>query len=128
MSSQGLAVLHGLPAPALGDRSSGAGLFSARTGILLLALFAASVAFAQAVAAAKPGVIDLLVKWTPLLAQGFLFNLLISVCAMLAGTIAGVMLGFARLSLSKPVRGVAWAIVQFFRNAPWLVLLFFVMY
>ena len=87
-----LAVLHALPTRAFGDRSSGAVLFSARTGMLLLALFAASVAFAQAAASAKPSVLELLVKWTPLLAQGFLFNLLISVCAMLAGTIAGVML------------------------------------
>ena len=71
---------------------------------------------------------ELLVKWTPLLAHGFAFNLLISVCAMVTGTVAGVALGFARISLFAPVRGTSWAVVQFFRNAPWLVLLFFVMY
>ena len=71
---------------------------------------------------------ELLAKWTPLLAKGFVFNLLISVCAMSIGTVAGVLLGLARLSLLRPVRGTSWVVVQFFRNAPWLVLLFFVMY
>ena len=102
---------------------------STRTGFALGAVFVASVALAQIQAAPeKPGVIALLAKWTPLLAQGFLFNLLISVCAMTAGTAAGVLLGFARISFRKPVRGVSWVVVQFFRNSPWLVLLFFVMY
>jgi polar amino acid transport system permease protein len=112
-----------------GDRSSGAVLFTARTGAALFALFVASVALAQLqTAPLKPGVLELLVKWTPLLAKGFLFNLLISVFAMLTGTVAGVLLGFARISLRASVRGGSWFIVQFFRNAPWLVLLFFVMF
>jgi polar amino acid transport system permease protein len=112
-----------------GERSAFAGVLSTRTGIALAAVLIASGALAQLqTEPEKPGVIALLVKWTPLLAQGFLFNLLISVCAMAAGTVAGVLLGFARLSLRKPVRGVSWVVVQFFRNSPWLVLLFFVMY
>ena len=122
-----------LPAVALsratGDRSSGAVLFSARTGLLLLAAFVVSAAVAQVAApAAKASVPELLVKWTPLLAKGFLFNLLISICAMAIGTLAGLALGFARISLLAPMRGTSWLVVQFFRNAPWLVLLFFVMY
>src|SRR5207253_7986621 len=91
--------------------------------------FAASVAIAQVQQA--PGhasVPELLVKWTPLLLQAFLFNLLISFFAMLIGTAAGVVLGFARISMHRPVRGGSWLVVQFFRNAPWLVLLFFVMF
>ncbi len=112
-----------------GDRSSGAVLFTARTGIALAAAFVASIVIAQVQAApGKPSVVELLVKWTPLLATGFLFNLLISLFAMLAGTVAGVVLGFARISLAAPVRGASWIVVQFFRNAPWLVLLFFVMF
>ena len=107
----------------------GAMLPTARAGATLAAVFVASVALAQvATPAGKPGVLDVLVKWTPLLAQGFLFNVLISVGAMALGTIAGVLLGFARISLVAPVRGTSWVVVQFFRNAPWLVLLFFVMY
>jgi polar amino acid transport system permease protein len=53
---------------------------------------------------------------------------LISLVAMTLGTAAGVVLGLARISRHAPARGVSWVVVQFFRNAPWLVLLFFVMY
>jgi len=118
-----------LARPRAGDRSSGGGLFAARTGAALLAVFVASVVLAQVQAApAKAGVAELLVKWTPLLAQGFLFNLLISALAMALGTAAGALLGSARLSLHPPIRGASWLLTQFFRNAPWLVLLFFVMF
>jgi polar amino acid transport system permease protein len=124
------AVLPPVALPhASGDRLSGAALFSSRTGLLLLAAFVVSAAVAQVeTPAAKATVPELLVKWTPLLAKGFLFNLLISVCAMAIGTLAGMALGFARISPLAPVRGTSWIVVQFFRNAPWLVLLFFVMY
>ena len=105
------------------------GILSARSGIAVVALFIASVVAAQVqTVAGKPSVLELLWKWTPLLAQGFLFNLLISFFAMVVGTVAGVLLGFARISLIAPVRGTSWLVVQFFRNAPWLVLLFFVMF
>jgi polar amino acid transport system permease protein len=112
----------------IGDRSSGSGLFSAQIGAILIAVLATSLAFAQAPGIAKAGVIELLIKWTPLLAKGFSFNLLISICAMALGTAAGVALGLARISLLAPVRSGSWLVVQFFRNAPWLVLLFFVMF
>ena len=130
MKPASFAVLPPVALPrATGDRSSGAVLFSARTGLLLLAVFVVSAAVAQVAGpAAKASVPELLVKWTPLLAKGFLFNLLISICAMAIGTLAGLALGFARISLLAPVRGTSWLVVQFFRNAPWLVLLFFVMY
>src|SRR5205823_156759 len=112
-----------------GDRSSGAVLFSVRTGIALFAVFVVSLAMAQvATTRAQPSVFDLLVNWTPLLATGFLFNLAISFFAMTVGTAAGVVLGIARISLHPSLRGGSWLVVQFFRNAPWLVLLFFVMY
>jgi polar amino acid transport system permease protein len=104
-------------------------LLCARFGVALAAALVASGALAQLqVLPGRPSVPELLIKWTPLLAQGFLFNLLISVCAMALGTVAGVLLGFARISPRAPVRGASWIVVQFFRNAPWLVLLFFVMY
>lgn len=111
------------------DRSSGGSLFTARTGILLLAMLVTSVAVAQ-VQARDPSasVLVLIIKWTPLLAKGFGFNLLISAIAMLVGTVSGLLLGLARISLMAPVRGTSWIVVQFFRNAPWLVLLFFVMF
>jgi polar amino acid transport system permease protein len=106
-----------------------ASLTSAQTGFALAGLLIASIVAAQVPpAAAKPSVPELLWKWTPLLAQGFLFNLLISFCAMAIGTVAGVLMGFARISLHAPVRGTSWVVVQVFRNSPWLVLLFFVMF
>ena len=112
-----------------GDRSGGGSLFAARTGVLLLVALAASVAVAQVQSrGVGASVLDLLIKWTPLLAKGFMFNLLISAMAMLVGTVSGLLLGFARISLMAPVRGTSWIVVQFFRNAPWLVLLFFVMF
>lgn len=128
-----LAVMLPLPPisrwPSANDRSSGGVLLMAQAGAALACVFAVSLAVAQArTAASQPGVVDLLIKWTPLLAQGFLFNLLISVMAMAIGTVAGVLLGLARISLLAPVRGTSWLVVQFFRNAPWLVLLFFTMY
>lgn len=104
-------------------------LFSARAGLALLTVFVASLVAAQVqTPVGKPSVVEMLIKWTPLLASGFLFNLLISVFAMAAGTLTGVLLGFARISAAAPVRGASWTVVQFFRNSPWLVLLFFVMF
>jgi polar amino acid transport system permease protein len=118
-----------MTARAVADRSSGAVLVGARVGLMLVAVFAASLVVAQVEAVpGKPSVVELLIKWTPLLATGFLFNVLISVCAMAVGTAAGALLGFARISPVAPVRGASWFVVQFFRNAPWLVLLFFVMF
>jgi polar amino acid transport system permease protein len=44
---------------------------------------------------------------------------------MAIGTVTGVMLGILQVSNSAFIRGPAWAVTQFFRNSPWLVLLFF---
>lgn len=74
---------------------------------------------------ARPGIVVLLAKWTPVMFDGFLFNLLISVLSMAVGTALGVMLGLLQVSLLTPVRRGAWVVTQFFRNAPWLVLLFY---
>jgi polar amino acid transport system permease protein len=111
------------------DRPRGSGVLTARAGLALCVVLVASIGVAQVRSVpGQPSVVELLVKWTPLLARGFLFNLLISFGAMLVGTVAGVLLGAARISLRRPVRGLSWIVVQFFRNAPWLVLLFFVMF
>ena len=65
------------------DRSSGAALLGGRVGFLLLAVFMASLAVAQVQARPEQlPVFDLLIKWTPLLATGFLFNLAISFMSM----------------------------------------------
>lgn len=74
---------------------------------------------------ARSGIVALLAKWSPVMFDGFLFNLLISVLSMAVGTALGVMLGLLQVSLLAPVRRGAWLVTQFFRNAPWLVLLFY---
>ena len=95
------------------------------TGVWLLTAFAADAAGNNAGA---PGVFSILVHWTPLLLRGFGLNILISVLSMAMGTVLGVFLGLALISLNRPLRGAAWAVTQFFRNAPWLVLLFFMIF
>ncbi len=58
---------------------------------------------------------------------GFSLNLIISFLAMVIGTVAGAALGLAQISLLLPVRQGSWIVTQFFRNSPWLVLLFAIM-
>ena len=47
---------------------------------------------------------------------------------MAIGTVAGTCLGLAQISLLPPVRRTASFATHFFRNAPWLVLLFYCMF
>ncbi len=71
---------------------------------------------------------DALWRWLPFLTtKGFLFNVLISIFAMLIGTALGAMLGLGQISLNKWVRRFAWFMTQLFRNSPWLVILFIVL-
>jgi polar amino acid transport system permease protein len=58
---------------------------------------------------------------------GFALNILVSFLAMAIGTVSGLLLGLGLISKFAPVRAASWAVTQFFRNSPWLVLLFFVM-
>jgi polar amino acid transport system permease protein len=100
-------------------------------------LFVGTLAFAQ-ITGQNPGTISgaparddaltILLRWTPLIFQGFLFNLLISFFAMALGTGVGVLFGIGQVSPLSALRRPAWAATQFFRNAPWLVLLFYVMF
>ena len=120
-----------LAAAAVRERNacSGALRLEASHGIALAAafLFACGIAQAQS-QAADPTILQTIWKWTPLLARGFLFNLAISALAMGIGTLAGLFLGFAQISLLPPVKKGAWFATHFFRNAPWLVLLFYCMF
>lgn len=98
---------------------------------VVLALFVLFTAFAADAATGgttSGSVFAVLARWSPLLLTGFGFNILISFMAMAIGTVLGAFLGIALVSLQRPVRGAAWAVTQFFRNAPWLVLLFFMIY
>jgi len=116
---------------ALRERANGAPLLRLRAahGIALLVTFAVGCALAQSqVLPTNPSILETIWKWTPLLARGFVFNLAISFVAMALGTIAGLFLGYAQISLLPPVRKAAWFATHFFRNAPWLVLLFYCMF
>lgn len=91
--------------------------------IALLGL--AAVYPSNAVAQTDGGLGAMAVKWGPLLLEGFALDVMISMCAMLLGTLLGVALGIGQVARLKPLRAAAHLTTQFFRNAPWLVLLFF---
>ncbi|ABE37002.1 amino ABC transporter, permease, 3-TM region, His/Glu/Gln/Arg/opine family domain protein [Paraburkholderia xenovorans LB400] len=67
------------------------------------------------------------VEWTPALAHGFALNVLISLGAIAIGSVIGLAVGALALSHSFVGR-VARLWVQAFRNAPWLVLIYFTTY
>jgi polar amino acid transport system permease protein len=97
----------------------------------LICLVAALTVLASAASAAAPGprsALEVIGVWWPLLMQGFVFNLVISAAAMTIGTAVGVPLGIMQTSRVGPVRSTAWFTTQFFRNSPWLVLLFLCMF
>ena len=67
-------------------------------------------------------------RWMPfLIGSGFVFNVIISFCAMAIGTAAGTALGLAQISPYRHIRYSSWSTTQLFRNSPWLVLLFIVL-
>ena len=85
----------------------------------------AIVALVTLIAGANLGLLEALIKWTPFIAEGFVLNVAISLVAIFAGTIGGVFLGMGQLANATAVSAPSKAITQFFRNAPWLVLLFY---
>jgi len=84
-------------------------------------------AWAQGGAAALSP-LEVVIKWAPLLLTGFAFNVAISLMAMAIGTVAGIGLGLAMMAEGRVLPRLAWCATQVFRNVPWLVLLFFVMF
>jgi polar amino acid transport system permease protein len=100
--------------------------FTARHGVVLLLALAVSVGVGDAQAGpGTPSILATMLRWTPLLAQGFALNIAMSFLAMAIGTVLGLPLGLGLISIARPVRAAAWLVTQFFRNAPWLVLLFY---
>jgi len=98
-------------------------------GVALLVVLVASIGIAEAQSpAARASIVDTLLKWSPLLWKGFVFNIAISFLAMAIGTVLGAVLGLMQISLLLPVRKGAWLATHFFRNSPWLVLLFYCMF
>ncbi|MFK5977384.1 MAG: amino acid ABC transporter permease [Rhizobiaceae bacterium] len=98
-------------------------------GLILAAVLVMSTGVAHSAAdPAAVSIFDVLLRWMPLLLNGFMFNIIISICAMAIGTLVGAALGLGQISLNGVTRRSSWFITQFFRNSPWLVLLFFAMF
>lgn len=95
--------------------------------IILFTVMSSGVAYAVS-DPAKSSIVEVLIRWMPLLLKGFVFNLVISICAMAIGTLVGTALGLGQISLNVWVGKISWMVTQFFRNSPWLVLLFFAMF
>lgn len=128
-----LPVLLRMERPATPPGEFGSGVVSFFASRRVFAVIAATAALSIVVAEAadgqpRPGVFETVLKWAPLIGSGFLFNLAISVASMALGTLSGVLLGIGQISLLRPVRAISWTATQFFRNSPWLVLLFFAMF
>jgi polar amino acid transport system permease protein len=70
-------------------------------------------------------VYDELLRWTPFMAQGFVWNIVISVVAMLLGTIIGAVLAFMRQASSVAVNRSSIALTEVARNIPTFVFLFY---
>ena len=88
-------------------------------------LVAVAVLVTAIFAGANLGLLQALIDWTPFIAQGFLLNVVISMIAIFFGTIGGVFLGMGQLAVSPVVSIPSKTVTQIFRNAPWLVLLFY---
>lgn len=69
-----------------------------------------------------------LLPWLPLMLKGFALNLLISFLAMAQGLVLGLALGALQGARPLWLGRAARALTLFCRNAPWLVILFWVMF
>jgi polar amino acid transport system permease protein len=73
-------------------------------------------------------VLNALMEWSPSLVTGFGQNILISLLAIAIGSLLGLMIGALAVSPLWLMRLPARIWVQVFRNAPWLVLIYFTTY
>jgi polar amino acid transport system permease protein len=73
-------------------------------------------------------VLKALWQWSPALVAGFGQNILISLLAIGLGSVMGLLVGAMVLSPLRLLRWPARIWVQVFRNAPWLVLIYFTTY
>lgn len=99
-------------------------------GLVLVLAFALSVieANAQTAGSGRPGALAVLWQWTPFILKGFALNLGMSFLAMAIATVLGVGLGLLQIARSRVLRWPAVFVTHLFRNSPWLVILFAVMY
>jgi polar amino acid transport system permease protein len=64
-------------------------------------------------------------EWMPFVLQGFALNILMSILAIVIGTTMGTFLGLGQVSTLSVIGAPSKLATQLFRNAPWLVLLFY---
>ena len=64
-------------------------------------------------------------EWMPFVLKGFGLNVLMSLLAIAIGTAVGTFLGLGQLSRPRIIGVPSRLATQLFRNAPWLVLLFY---
>lgn len=101
-----------------------------RHGVLLLAVLGAALFLYPGDAGDNTGIsaIGSLISWIPFILKGFGLNLVMSVLAMILATILGIGLGLLQIGRSAAIRHPAKFVTHLFRNSPWLVILFVVMY
>ncbi|MCZ0813898.1 MAG: amino acid ABC transporter permease [Pseudomonadota bacterium] len=101
-----------------------------RAPVLALGLCVAGTvaAMAQQGGDARPGALATLVTWMPFILEGFVLNLVMSILAMAIATVTGVILGFMQISPIQVIRLPAKLVTHLFRNSPWLVILFAIMF
>jgi polar amino acid transport system permease protein len=70
----------------------------------------------------------ILAPWFPMMLTGFALNLLISALSMAIGIVLGIGLGATQLAQGRWILVPARVVTLFFRNSPWLVIMFYVMF
>lgn len=70
-------------------------------------------------------ILETLWVWTPFLAGGFVWNILISLAAMLIGTLPGIVLARMRLAKRPSLIHASLVITELLRNIPTFVFLFY---
>lgn len=93
-----------------------------------LCVLATLTAMAQDGSTGRPSALATLITWVPFILKGFGLNLLMSVLAMALATVSGVILGFMQISPVTLIRLPAKLVTNLFRNSPWLVILFAIMF
>ena len=79
----------------------------------------------------KPGwhtVLSDAVRFLPSLAKGAVMTLMLALCTMLISPLGGLLIALGRISTLRPVSGLCWFIIWFFRGTPLLLQLFFIYY
>ena len=69
-----------------------------------------------------------MVRFLPVLAKGALMTLLLVFCTMLISPLGGLLIALGRISTLRPLSGLCWFIIWFFRGTPLLLQLFFIYY